>query len=147
MLGYLGLAFAAGVCVAFQAGVNAQLGHWVESPLRAAFVSFLVGSVALLAISLVAVRKSLPTAGRLGDAPWWVWIGGLLGAFYVAVAIVATPKLGVAALLSAVIAGQTIAGVVVDQFGWVGVPERHLSPGRIAGIVLVAAGVMLVRYF
>ena len=85
--------------------------------------------------------------GRLGDAPWWVWIGGLLGAFYVGVAIYATPKLGVATLIAAVIAGQTIASVVIDQYGWVGVKEQHVTPGRIAGIVLVAAGVMLVRYF
>jgi bacterial/archaeal transporter family-2 protein len=147
MLGYLALAFAAGACVAFQAGVNAQLSRWVESPLRAAFVSFVVGTIALLFVTLVAVRKAYPSTSRLGDAPWWVWIGGLLGAFYVVVAIVAAPKLGAAALLSSVVAGQMIASVVVDEYGWVGFPERHISPGRIAGIVLVGSGVALVRYF
>jgi bacterial/archaeal transporter family-2 protein len=147
MLGYLALAFAAGACVAFQAGVNAQLSRWVESPLRAAFISFVVGTIALLFVTLVAVRKAYPSTSRLGDAPWWVWIGGLLGAFYVVVAIVAAPKLGAAALLSSVVAGQMIASVVVDEYGWVGFPERHISPGRIAGIVLVGSGVALVRYF
>jgi bacterial/archaeal transporter family-2 protein len=147
MLGYLALAFAAGACVAFQAGVNAQLSRWVESPLRAAFVSFVVGTIALLFVTLVAVRKAYPSTSRLGDAPWWVWIGGLLGAFYVAGSIFAAPKLGAALLIAAVVAGQTAASVVLDQYGWVGFKEEHISAGRIAGVLLVAAGVALVRVF
>ena len=77
----------------FQFGINAQLAHWLGSPVRAAFVSFLVGTIALLVISAF-VRKPLPSTARLGDVPWWVWIGGLLGAFYVAGSIVTAPKLG-----------------------------------------------------
>jgi bacterial/archaeal transporter family-2 protein len=147
MIGYLLLAFVAGGMVAFQAGVNAQLGHWVESPVRAAFVSFLVGTIALAIVATMVVRKSFPSLSRLGDAPWWVWIGGLLGAFYVGVAIITAPKLGAATLIAAVIAGQTVTSVVIDQYGWVGFKEHHLSPGRIAGVVLVAGGVALVRFF
>ncbi len=147
MLGYLLLAATAGAMVAVQAGVNAQLSHWVGSPIRAAFVSFLIGTTALLLLAVVAVRKSFPSASRLGDAPWWIWIGGLLGAFYVAVAIVSAPKLGAATLIAAVVAGQTVASVVVDQYGWVGFKEQHLTPGRILGMVLVVSGVALVRYF
>jgi bacterial/archaeal transporter family-2 protein len=84
---YLLFAFAAGVALPFQAGVNAQLAHWVDSPIRAAFVSFAVGAVALLLVSLL-VFKPLPSASRLGEAPWWVWFGGLLGGFYVLGAVV-----------------------------------------------------------
>src|SRR6266540_3119217 len=79
---YLLFAFAAGVALPFQAGVNAQLSHWIDSPIRAAFVSFAVGTVALLLVSLL-VFKPLPSTGRLGDAPWWVWLGGRRGGFYV----------------------------------------------------------------
>ncbi|MHB8644107.1 MAG: DMT family transporter, partial [Gaiellaceae bacterium] len=57
------------------------------------------------------------------------------------------PKLGAATLIAAVVAGQTVASVVVDQYGWVGFKVHHASPGRIAGIVLVGAGVALVRFF
>jgi transporter family-2 protein len=79
--------------------------------------------------------------------PWWVWIGGLLGAFYVAGSIVTAPKLGAVTLVAAIVFGQTLASVLVDQFGWVGFKEHHASPGRLAGVVLVAAGVVLVRAF
>ncbi len=143
---YLLFAFVAGAMIPFQAGVNAQLSQWVESPVRAAFVSFVVGTLALLLIS-VLILKPLPSLARLGDAPWWVWIGGLLGAFYVAGSIVTAPKLGAATLIALVIAGQSLASLLVDHFGWVGFQERHVSGGRIAGMALVGAGVALVRFF
>jgi transporter family-2 protein len=143
---YLLFAVVAGAMIPFQAGVNSQLAHWVSGPIRAAFVSFVVGTVALLLVA-AAQRKSLPSLGRLGDAPWWIWIGGLLGAFYVAGSIVAAPRLGAALLIAAVVAGQTAASVVIDQYGWVGFKEQHISAGRVVGVVLVAAGVALVRVF
>jgi transporter family-2 protein len=143
---YLLFAVVAGAMIPFQAGINSQLSHWVGGPIRAAFVSFVVGTVALLILA-VAVRKPAPPLGRLGDAPWWVWIGGLLGAFYVAGSIYAAPKLGAALLIAAVVAGQTAASVVIDQYGWVGFKEQHISAGRIAGVLLVAGGVTLVRVF
>lgn len=143
---YLLFAFVAGAMIPFQAGVNAQLAQWVHSPIRAAFVSFVVGTVALLILSALVFRP-LPSAHRLGSAPVWVWIGGLLGAFYVAGSIVTAPKLGAATLVALVVAGQTVASLLVDEFGWVGFAERHTTPGRIAGMVLVLAGVALVRIF
>jgi transporter family-2 protein len=143
---YLLFAVAAGAMLPFQFGVNSQLSHWVGSPIRAAFVSFLVGTIALLIVSTF-VRKPLPSLARLGDVPWWVWIGGLLGAFYVAGSIVTAPKLGAVTLAAAIVFGQTLASVLVDQFGWVGFKEQHASPGRLVGVVLVATGVVLVRAF
>jgi bacterial/archaeal transporter family-2 protein len=143
---YLLLAAAAGAMLPFQFGINAQLAHWVGSPIRAAFVSFVVGALALLVIALF-VRKPLPSGGTLRDVPWWVWTGGLLGAFYVAGSIVTAPKLGASTLVAAVVAGQALASLLVDQFGWVGFKEHHLTPGRAVGMALVAGGVALVRIF
>lgn len=132
--------------IPFQAGANAQLATWVNSPLRAAFVSFVVGTIALLVLAALVFRP-YPSAHRLGGAPWWVWIGGLLGAFYVVGSIVTAPRLGAATLIALVAAGQTVASLLVDQFGWVGFAERHVTPGRVAGMLLVLAGVTLVRVF
>jgi transporter family-2 protein len=143
---YLLFAFAGGVVLPFQAGINAQLADWLHSPVRAAFVSFLVGTVVLL-VAAAFVFKPLPSWGRMGDAPWWVWIGGALGAFYVAAAIVTAPRLGAATLVALVVAGQGLASLVVDQFGWVGFEPKHISAGRLIGMALVGAGVALVRFF
>jgi len=143
---YLLLAAAAGAVLPFQFGINSQLAHWLGSPVRAAFVSFLVGTIALLVVAAF-VRKPLPSALRLGALPWWVWIGGLLGAFYVAGSIVTAPRLGAATLTAAIVASQSIASVLIDRFGWVGFKEHHLSPGRLAGVALLVGGVALVRNF
>jgi bacterial/archaeal transporter family-2 protein len=143
---YLLFAFAGGVALPFQAGINAQLAEWLGSPLRAAFVSFAVGTLVLL-VAAALVLKPLPSTGRLGSAPWWVWIGGALGAFYVAASIVSAPKLGAAQLIALVVAGQAVASLVVDQFGWVGFEPKHISAGRAIGMALVGAGVALVRFF
>jgi bacterial/archaeal transporter family-2 protein len=143
---YLLFAFAGGAALPFQAGINAQLATWLHSPVRAAFVSFFVGTLVLL-VAAALVFKPLPSGNRLGDAPWWVWIGGALGAFYVAASIVSAPKLGAATLVALVVAGQGLASLVGDQFGWVGFEAKPISAGRAAGMVLVGAGVALVRFF
>jgi transporter family-2 protein len=143
---YLLFAFVAGAVLPFQAGINAELAGWVNSPMRAAFVSFVVGALVLLVVAAL-VFKPLPSWTRLGDAPWWVWIGGALGAFYVAGSIVSAPRLGAATLIALIVAGQSLASLLVDHFGWVGFAENPISPGRIGGMVLIAAGVVLVRIF
>ena len=104
-----------------QFGINAQLAEWVGGSVRAAFVSFLVGAFALFIAVLVAARG---WPDRAGDAPWWVWTGGLLGAFYVLGSIVTAPKLGAATLVALILAGQAIASLAVDHFGWVGFEEQ-----------------------
>lgn len=140
------MAIAAGAVIPLQVGVNTQLSHWVNDPVRAAFVSFVVGTIALLILA-IAVRKPLPSLARLADIPWWAWTGGLIGAFYVAASIVIGPKLGAAAFIAAIVAGQAIGSVAIDQYGWVGFREHHLSLGRAVGMVLVVAGVALVRLY
>jgi transporter family-2 protein len=144
--GYLLFAVAAGAMLPVQFGINAQLAHWLESPLRAALVSFAVGTLGLLAVTLPLLR-GWPAASRLADAPWWLWVGGLMGAFYVVGSIVAAPRLGAVTLVALILAGQAVASLVVDHFGWVGFAEHPISPGRLLGVALVAAGVALVRIF
>jgi transporter family-2 protein len=144
--GYVLFALVAGAMLPFQAGVNAQLADVLGSPVRAALVSFAVGTLALLALAL-AFYRGWTSVDRLADAPWWVWIGGLLGAFYVAGSIVTAPRLGAVTLVALLLAGQAAASLVVDHFGWVGFEEHPVTAGRLAGMALLAAGIALVRAF
>lgn len=141
---YLLFGFVAGAMLPIQFGINAQLVTWLGSPLRATLVSFAVGTAALFVV-MVAAFRDWPSVDRLGSAPWWVWVGGLLGAFYVLGSVVTAPKLGAATLVAVILAGQAVASLLVDHFGWVGFDESPITPGRILGIALVAAGVALVR--
>lgn len=136
------LAVAAGCFVGLQAPVNARLGKEVGS-LQAATVSFTVGALALiLAASLSS--GGLAGIGSIGRAPWWALIGGLLGAFYVTVALVTVRTLGLSSLTAIVVTGQLAIAVVVDRFGLLGIAKQQIGASRIVGLVLLVAGVVLV---
>ena len=142
---YYAFAVAAGAMLPIQFGINAQLASWVGSPLRATLISFAVGTAVLVVATLIFAR-GWPATDRIGAAPWWVWLGGFLGAFYVLGSVVTAPKLGAAALVAFILAGQAVASLAVDHFGWVGFEENPITPGRLLGMALVAAGVAAVRF-
>ena len=137
------LAIFAGVLVAIQAPTNAMLGKASGSPVVAAFISFCVGTLALGA--LVAASSGRLFAPELRGVPWYAWVGGLYGAFFVAVAAFAAPRIGIGVLLTAAIAGQLLAAVILDHYGLFGLPRQPVNLTRIVGVALVLAGAVLVR--
>lgn len=143
---YLLIALLAGAMMPTQAATNNKMAAFVDSPVLAAFISFFVGTVALF---LYLLLTGVPMASLAGvrDAPLVAWAGGLLGAFFVAAAVTLVPRLGVAMTFSLIIAGQMIVTLVIDHFGLLGVDVRPVSWPRIAGILLITGGVMLIRRF
>lgn len=137
------LAMLAGVLIAVQAPTNAILGKASGSPIIAAFISFVVGTIALGAF--VARTPSGLFAPELRSVPWYAWIGGLYGAFFVAVAAFGAPRIGVGPLVTAAIAGQLLAGVILDHYGLLGLARQPVGIEKIAGVVLVLLGAWLVR--
>jgi bacterial/archaeal transporter family-2 protein len=144
MILFLLLALAAGVLLPVQAGLNAQLRAALGSPVAAAVVSFLVGTAGLATVALL-LRTPLPLGRAWAVTSPWQWSGGLIGAAYVLAAIVLAPRLGAATLIAAVVAGQMIASLVLDQYGLVGFPVHSLTLVRLLGAVLVIAGVILIQ--
>lgn len=140
---YVLIALFIGALLGIQLGVNNALKVGLQTPLWAAFVSFFVGAIALLIAALLA-RAPLP--GKF-EVPLWAWTGGLLGAVYVLLSFVIVDKLGAATLMGCVVSGQIIASLVVDHFGWLRIPQHSLSPGRLAGALLLGLGVYLVKRF
>ncbi len=138
MILWLLVALLAGAVLPVQAAVNARLGTALGGPLWGAFVSFCVGTVALGLV--LALRRSAPA---LGGVPAWAWLGGLLGAFYVAGVTAAVPRLGGALLVGLVVAGQVAAALAVDASGLLPV-QRGVGWQGIAGALLIVAGVVVV---
>lgn len=133
-----------GGAIAAQAPINARLRVAVGSPLLSAGISFLVGTVVLF--GAVVATNAAGGIAHVGSAPWWAWLGGFAGAALVTATLMAAPKLGVTVTMVAVVAGQLVVGALVDRFGWLGVPARHLSAGRVTAILLiVVALVLLIR--
>lgn len=129
-----------------QAAINNKLALTVNSPILAAFVSFLVGTIGLF-IYIVATGIPLGNLADAKNAPPIAWIGGLLGAFFVAATVALVPRLGVALMFSLVIAGQMVVTLVIDHFGVLDVPVKQISLMRVVGVTLITVGVILIRKF
>ena len=137
------IALVAGLMLTVQVGLNATLGRAVGDVRFAVLMNFSVGLVGIL-IYVIAAGAAWPTRTDLAAVPTWAWCGGLLGAFYVAVATVVGPRIGAAALLALTVLGQLAASMLVDQFGWLGFPTTPISASRIAGAVMLLGGVGLI---
>jgi transporter family-2 protein len=140
---YLALATLVGAGLAVQAGVNAQLRVAAGSALWAAMLSAAV-TVILLSAAQLAVRDPL-NVSDLPRYPWWIWIGGIMGAAYVFAIAAFTRSLGVAALFIAIVTGQLIGGMLIDHFGWFNAPVQRITVTRFVGALLLLAGMGMIR--
>ncbi len=143
---FIVLAMLAGMMMPTQAAINNKLSSFVESPVLAAFVSFVVGTAALFVYILFA-GIPLGNLASLKQASLVSWTGGILGAFFVASAVILVPKLGVALTFSLIVAGQMMITLFLDHFGFLGVPVKELSLMRLIGVVCVVGGVVLIRKY
>jgi len=79
------------------------------------------------------------------QAPWYLWIGGLLGVIYLTATIILAPLLGAATMIGLIIAGQMLASITLDHFGLVGFPVHPLSFWRVFGAIFLIIGVVLIQ--
>jgi transporter family-2 protein len=129
-----------GFAVAVQPSINARLAQKVGS-YESSLISFAVGTLAMLVMVMIAGRGNLR---NLGDAAWWELTGGMLGAYFVTMTIIAVPRLGTAAVMAIIIAGQLMTGALLDQLGLWGMRQIPLTTSRGAGILLLCLGAGLV---
>jgi transporter family-2 protein len=138
------LATGAGVSFVFQQAVNANLRAEIGSPWWAGFISYLGGTFAMFA-AIIALREPWLTAPALARTSWMSWTGGIFGAIYIAISILLLPRLGAALVVALIVLGQMLGALAFDHFALLGVPENPISPARVAGAVLLVAGVVLIR--
>lgn len=137
------LGVVAGFGLTVQVGMNSQLRKVLQSANLAALISFLVGTLALILL-LLMLRTPVPERAAFMAVPWWAWIGGLLGAFYVASSTVVAVELGATTLLGLALLGQLTTALVIDHYGWLGLPVNPITWARVAGVALLGAGVWLI---
>ncbi|WP_035059502.1 DMT family transporter [Andreprevotia chitinilytica] len=143
---FYALAFSIGLVIPAQAAINNQLKAVIGgSTLLAALVSFSSGAIVLFLVALCTGQKWGSFASGLPRADWWMLTGGTMGAFFVFGTTFLAPRIGVAAMLSLIIAGQVLVSMLFDRFGWLGMPLREVGNARLVGAVLVAVGVALVN--
>ena len=140
------LAFLIGILLPIQVGVNVELAIYINSPILAAFISFLVGAFCLILIAFI-VKSPFPTWSQIMEVPSWTLAGGLIGASVVFASIVAGPNIGALALVSLLLAGQLIGSVLIDHYGWLGFTVQKMDFQRSLGIILLVGGFLLIRKY
>jgi transporter family-2 protein len=136
------LALVAGLAGSVQVAVMGRFGERIGS--FEALAANLVFSTLIATAVLLAVRHSLAGFGDAVRSPWWYWVGGGgMGVVVVLTITVVTPRLGAAATIGLLIAGQLAMGAAIDRYGWFGVERVPLTWPRVLGVALLAAGAAL----
>ncbi|MDR7016770.1 DMT family transporter [Acinetobacter sp. 3657] len=142
LLLFLPLALGVGVAMAFQTAINAQLREYLHSPLQAAFLSFLVGTV-ILGFLVYFQSTAKPDLSELSHIPWFLWVGGFLGVYAISMSIYTAPKLGFLTFSGLVIFGQMVISMLLDHFGWLGTDKTPINWQRLLGSIVIFIGVLL----
>ncbi len=143
---YILLTFLVGMLLAAQPAINATVGNATGHPLNGALISVVITFLLLLAATLL-VRGTVPSLHAVASLPNWTYLGGAIGAIFLFVSLLVIPKIGAATAITTLIAGQLIAALLLDHFGAFGLAERAITPIRIFGVLLLAAGVYIVRRY
>jgi bacterial/archaeal transporter family-2 protein len=143
---FLIIAIAIGTIMPTQAVINNKLTTFTQYPVLAALISFFIGTVSLLIYCLVG-GIPLSNLASIRDAPPVAWLGGVLGAVYVSIVAFLVPRLGVALMFSLIVAGQMLITLIFDHYGILGVPVKAVNLPRLIGVLLVIAGVILIRRY
>jgi len=142
LLYFILLSLFAGFAVPLQAGTNAKLGNLLGHPLWATAVSLSVSLVVLIVV-IIAVKAPRPNLAAVQDGPWWIWMGGVAGVFYITVALLMAPRLGALNFIMAVLIGQLIVSIAIDYFGLLGFPKQSLNINKLVGVLVVIGGFLI----
>jgi transporter family-2 protein len=137
--------FFVGAIIPVQAILNARLGRQTGGPLVGALLSFLTGSICLLVLNLMINGNAIINLKQNAVGPWYIWLGGFIGAIFVGYITWINQQQGVALTFALVVTGQIFISLFIDHFGLFGSAIRTITLEKIVGAVLIIAGVILVK--
>lgn len=135
------MSLVAGVAGTVQIAVMGRLGERIGVIPAFAFAAAVAGGFGVLA--LLTARRSFVGYANAVHQPWWLWLGGLMGAFVVLTITFAGPRIGTTATVAVFLVGQFVAAAVVDRYGLFGLDRIAVGWPRLVGLALVAVGAAL----
>lgn len=126
--------------------VLASLGQVIGSAIQATTVLFAIATIVMILFccvngSIIKVRKAFTT-----DAPWWIWMGGILGAIIVYGNAWLIPLIGVSVFMMSLLIGQLLLSLLMERNGWLGAPKKHISWTQYAGIITMLVGIFMIKF-
>ncbi|TGK06085.1 DMT family transporter [Leptospira selangorensis] len=140
-------ALLSGLAMSIQPGINSILGKNIESPWLASTISFFVGTIALgiITFALGEMKSTAFIVQTIKEQPWWIWIGGFLGAIVVTSSLVFAPKIGATSWIALFLLGQVITSILLEKWGILGFPEKPISIQKMIGLGLLILSAWLVK--
>jgi transporter family-2 protein len=142
---YAFLTLLAGSILPVQAILNSRLGRQIGGSLMGVLMSFLVGSICLVVANSLINGSAMVTLKPGRTSPWYIWLGGVLGALFLGYITWVNQRQGVALTFIMVVCGQILTAMLIDHFGWLGTMQRSVTPQQLLGVLLILAGIFLVR--
>ncbi|OIQ20641.1 MAG: hypothetical protein BM556_01510 [Bacteriovorax sp. MedPE-SWde] len=139
-------AFAMGLMVPLQAIINAKLSSQIGGPTQAALISF-GGGFLIFTIVAIFNYNNLPSITKLSSVQPYLLMGGVVGSIFILSAIIIVPKLGSTGWTALIVTGQLIASLILDHYGWLGLPVKSLNIFRIIGSIFLLIGSTLIVRF
>ena len=140
---FLSLALITGALIPIQAATNAAFSKSIGNPLVTGLMVFIVGLVVMILIILIS-GTTFPTRQQIMSTSLYSYLGGIIVATYVVMITILTPRLGVGTAIGLIVTGQIICAVTIDHFGLFNVAVHSISITRLAGVLLMIAGIYLV---
>jgi transporter family-2 protein len=139
-------AIAAGLTSALQSGSNNMLQKSLSAPFWTVAIISALTLAAAIPFAVVAGER-VPAGAAMAQAPWWAWLGGVFGICFVMATVFASPKLGAGLFVALIVTTSTVTALLLDHFGLMGFAVHKAGLARIAGGLLMIAGVALVAIF
>lgn len=136
----------AGMLSASQAAINGHLGGVLHSTVKAAFFSFLIGTICLLLI-VVIIRPELKINKTKKKNPWWMWLGGIIGGLYILGNVYLVPIVGTGLSVVIILLGLMIGSLIIDQFGILESKRNPVTVAQILSLIVMISGVVIIRLF
>ncbi|MEN2751149.1 DMT family transporter [Psychrobacter sp. FBL11] len=129
-----------GMAIAVQSTINGSLSLHTDV-VTTAWLTNVVASVILLMLILLFEPLDIQ---KILSVPIWQYTGALFGNFCMVAIVIAVPRIGTAATIVGVIAGQIMMGLIIDHFGWFGNGQLPLDMKRLAAVGLLAGALYLI---
>ncbi len=137
------LTLCAGIASASQSGTNQTLQKSLMAPLWTVAVVATLTMGSSIAVAALSGEK-LPSGDQIASAPWWAWLGGLLGLGFVLGTVYSSPRLGAGLFMALVVTAEVLTGLILDHFGLLGFEMHQAGWGRIFGATFMVIGLSLI---
>ena len=138
-------ALLAGAAISAQASMNAQLGVLLRSAMLGTGVAFLVG-LGFVSLAFFALQRDFPSPEAVRSVPVYLWFsGGALSAFAISTYFYLIPQMGIGTMMSWALTGQLVVAMLAGHFGWFDFPVQPINWSRLAGVLALAIGIILIN--